>query len=140
MEVAYFTLSDKQLYANLDKLLEGPKAILPPPPATKLLGGGLAPAAPPPVSTPMQPATCGLSRISYAYLTWVAMWDRFFRQRAYIGITRSRMPWYVRKKNPSLGITVWHHSAIPRDGIFYPTLTRIMDSFSCSPLFSSRSP
>ena len=25
------------------------------------------------------------------------MWDRFFRQRAYIGITRSRMHWYVRK-------------------------------------------
>ena len=25
------------------------------------------------------------------------MWDRFFRQRAYIGITRSRMRWYVRK-------------------------------------------
>ena len=22
----------------------------------------------------------------------------------------------------------------PRDGFFYPTLTRIMDSFSCSPL------
>ena len=41
---------------------------------------------------------CGLSRISYAYLTWVAIWDRFFRQRAYTGITRSRMRWYVRKK------------------------------------------
>ena len=40
---------------------------------------------------------CGLSRISYAYLTWVAMWDRFFRQPAYIGITRSCMRWYVRK-------------------------------------------
>ena len=26
------------------------------------------------------------------------MWDRFFRQRAYIEITRSRMRWYVRKK------------------------------------------
>ena len=25
------------------------------------------------------------------------MWDRFFRQRAYIGINRSRMRWYVRK-------------------------------------------
>ena len=25
------------------------------------------------------------------------MWDRFFRQRAYIGITQSRMRWYVRK-------------------------------------------
>ena len=24
---------------------------------------------------------CGLSRISYAYLTWVAMWDRFFQRR-----------------------------------------------------------
>ena len=40
---------------------------------------------------------CGLSRISYAYLTWVAMWDRFFRQRANIGVTRSCMRWYVRK-------------------------------------------
>ena len=46
-----------------------------------------------------QPVACGLSRISYAYLTWVAMWDRFFQQRAYIGITRSCMRWYVRKKN-----------------------------------------
>ena len=25
------------------------------------------------------------------------MWDRFFRQRAYKGITRSCMRWYVRK-------------------------------------------
>ena len=25
------------------------------------------------------------------------MWDRFFQQRAYIGITPSRMRWYVRK-------------------------------------------
>ena len=24
---------------------------------------------------------------------------------------------------------------IPRDGFFYPTLTRVMDSFSCLPLF-----
>ena len=44
-----------------------------------------------------------LSRISYAYLTWVAMWDRFFRRRAYIGITRSCMPWYVRKDFLSRG-------------------------------------
>ena len=44
-----------------------------------------------------------LSRISYAYLTWVAMWDRFFRQRAYMGITRSRMRWYVRKDFLSQG-------------------------------------
>ena len=29
------------------------------------------------------------------------MWDRFFRQRAYIGITRSRMRWYVRNMYPS---------------------------------------
>ena len=27
------------------------------------------------------------------------MWDRFFRERAYIGITRSHMRWYVRKKS-----------------------------------------
>ena len=26
---------------------------------------------------------------------------------------------------------------IARDGFFYPTLTRIMDSFSCSPLHTS---
>ena len=39
-------------------------------------------------------------------------------------------------------ITDWHHEACrvmtngdPRDGFFYPTITRIMDSFSCSPLF-----
>ena len=31
------------------------------------------------------------------YITWAAMWDRFFRQRANIGITRSCMRWYVRK-------------------------------------------
>ena len=51
MEVAYFTLSDKQLYVNLDKLLEGPKAILAP--TYKVFffgGGGLAPVAPPPCS------------------------------------------------------------------------------------------
>ena len=42
----------------------------------------------------------------------------------------------VGKKNPSLGITVCHHSASlvmpngdPRDGCFYPTLTLMMDSF-----------
>ena len=53
MEVADF-MSDKQLYVNLDKLLEGSKAILPPPPPYKIIGG-LAPAAspPPPVPTPM---------------------------------------------------------------------------------------
>ena len=33
----------------------------------------------------------------FIYLTWVAMWDRFFQQPAYIEITRSRMRWYVRK-------------------------------------------
>ena len=39
-------------------------------------------------------------------------------------------------------IAVWHHKAcrvmttvIRRDGFFYPTLTLIMDPFSCSPLF-----
>ena len=39
-------------------------------------------------------------------------------------------------------IAVWHHEACrvmtsgdPEGQIFYPTLTRIMDSFSCSPLF-----
>ena len=40
---------------------------------------------------------CGLSRIIYAYLTWVAMWDRFCQQQANIGITQSCMRWYVRK-------------------------------------------
>ena len=34
---------------------------------------------------------CNQSRISYAFLTWVAMWGRFFRQRANTGITRSSM-------------------------------------------------
>ena len=46
-----------------------------------------------------QPAACGLSHISCAYLTWVAMWDRFFQHRANIGITGSCMLWYVRKNN-----------------------------------------
>ena len=32
----------------------------------------------------------------YAYLTRMAMWDRLSQQRAYIGITRSCMRWYVR--------------------------------------------
>ena len=80
-----------------------------------------------------------LSRISYAYLTWVAMWDRFFRQQAYIGITQFRMRWYASKKNPSLVITVCHHSASlvmpigdPRDGFFYPTLTLMMDTYILS--------
>ena len=34
-------------------------------------------------------------------------------------------------------ITVWHHvmtNGDPEDRFFYPTLTQIMDSFSCSPL------
>ena len=40
-------------------------------------------------------------------------------------------------ENPSLAITVCHHSASlvmpngdPRDGFFYPTLTLMMDSYS----------
>ena len=40
-----------------------------------------------------------------------------------------------------LRITVWHHEAcrvikkvILRDEFFYPTLTHLMDSFSCSPM------
>ena len=38
-------------------------------------------------------------------------------------------------------ITIWHHEACrvmtngDHHGFFYPTPTRIMDSFSCSPLF-----
>ena len=32
------------------------------------------------------------------------MWDRFLRQRAYIGITRSRMRWYVRKIFPTASL------------------------------------
>ena len=45
MEFAYITLSDKQLYVNLDKLLEGSKAILAP--LQNYLGaGGLAPTPP----------------------------------------------------------------------------------------------
>ena len=52
MKVAYFTLGDKQLYINLDKLLEGPKTILAPPILLGGGGGGLTPAGPP-VPTPM---------------------------------------------------------------------------------------
>ena len=65
-----------------------------------------------------------------------AMWDSFFRQRANIGITRSCMRWYVRKKNQSLAITDCRHSASlvmpigdPRDGFFYPTLILMMDTY-----------
>ena len=43
----------------------------------------------------------------------------------------------VGKKNPSLVITVWHHSASlvmpnsdPRDRYFYPTLTLMIDSYN----------
>ena len=49
----YFTLSDRQLYVNVDKLLVGPKGFLPPPYNMIGGGGGLAPIAPPPVPTPM---------------------------------------------------------------------------------------
>ena len=49
--------------------------------------------------------------ISYAYLTSVAMWDRFFQQRAYIGITRSCMRWYVRMNHlklvKTMEISIW---------------------------------
>ena len=45
----------------------------------------------------------------------------------------------IEKSVPT--ITLWHHKACrvltngdPEGWIFYPTLTRIMDSFSCSPL------
>ena len=47
----------------------------------------------------------------------------------------------LEKSVPS--ITDWHHEAcrvmtvIARDGFFYPIFTRIMDSFSCSPLNTS---
>ena len=47
---------------------------------------------------------CDLSRYSYAYLTWVAMWERFFQQRANIGITRSCMRWFVRKIESIIGV------------------------------------
>ena len=40
---------------------------------------------------------CGLSPISYAYLTCVAMWDKFFRQQADIVITLACMHWYMKK-------------------------------------------
>ena len=45
--------------------------------------------------------------------------------------------WHHKAKNPSLAITVFHHSASPvmpigdaRDGFFYPTLTLMMDSYN----------
>ena len=48
-------------------------------------------------------------------------------------IIRVRVGW----KNPSLGITVCHHSASlvmpngdPRDGFFYPTRTFMIDSYN----------
>ena len=48
MEVAYFTLSGKHLYVNLDRLL-GTKAILAP---HKIIRGGPCPLPHPPVPTP----------------------------------------------------------------------------------------
>ena len=69
-----------------------------------------------------QNVACRLSRISNrphvaylvlvtAYLTWVAMWDRYFQQRASIGITRSCKHWYMRKNYLILvktkEITIW---------------------------------
>ena len=44
-----------------------------------------------------------------------------------------------RIENSVPRIASWHHecwqTVIPRDGFFHPTLTRILDSFSSSPLF-----
>ena len=42
------------------------------------------------------------------------MWDRFFRQRAYIGITRSRMRWYVRKIESFIGVQWGQKNPNPR--------------------------
>ena len=42
------------------------------------------------------------------------MWDRFFRQRAYIGITRSRMRWYVRKIESIIGVQWGQKNPNPR--------------------------
>ena len=38
-----------------------------------------------------------LISFSNAYLTWVAMWDRYFPTASLHRITLSRMRWYVRK-------------------------------------------
>ena len=42
------------------------------------------------------------------------MWDRFFRQRAYIGITRPRMCWYVRKIESIIGVQWGQKNPNPR--------------------------
>ena len=46
--------------------------------------------------------------------------------------------WHHDDKRWSCGtdyfIAEWWQTVITRDGFFYPTLTQIMDSFSCSPL------
>ena len=42
------------------------------------------------------------------------MWDRFFRWRAYIGITRSRMRWYVRKIESIIGVQCGQKNLNPR--------------------------
>ena len=57
MKVAYFTLSDKHLFVNLDRLMGGGANDYsapppPPPPPCKLLGN--LPTPPPPVPTPMK--------------------------------------------------------------------------------------
>ena len=50
--------------------------------------------------------------------------------------------WGLDRKNQSQGspfsitrLAEWWQLVIPTDGFFYPILTQIMDSFSCSPLF-----
>ena len=69
---------------------------------------------------------CGLSRISYAYLTWVAMWDKFYRQRAYIGITRSCMRWYVRKIESIIGVQ-WGQKNPKPEGPPFQRETRLVE-------------
>ena len=70
--------------------------------------------------------SCSLSRISYAYLTWVAMWARFFRQQGNIEITRSCMHWYVRKIESIIGVQ-WGKKKSQPEGQTFEWETRLAE-------------
>ena len=62
-----------------------------------------------------------MSRVCYLTLAtglvWVAMWDRFFQQRANIGLTRSCMLWCVRKNFVLIHVRLYlSHIPVPARG------------------------
>ena len=53
-------------------------------------------------------------RLFVFYLSLGPVRDRFFRQRVYIGINRSRMRWYVRKIESIIGVQWGQKNPNPR--------------------------